>query len=280
MDHDRKKSVLFLVCLLLVYIFVPHVSLAAAHTYEGAGWATPEEAVQFYLEGLKEQDLNKMISAYAVETVIDHFDLQAQLFRMRMYSITMTPRLPNTNNLLRGINVEGRKNEIVQSILWQITSISMPGEDFAQPAKFGIDIPDEAIVAFAEDLDHSFNSVDFSTLKVLRFTPPEAISEQYASERNRENIKAQIAPYGADEARSMVAAFTVDDKVCVLCCDVARYGDRWFMFKPNGNIGAMIGLSTYSGGVVAVDQEALSTLRETSNFDEQEILEALLMNSL
>ena len=261
MNAGQKKKLQFwpisrpiswlMVCLLVVCVAMPLLSHAEQKTYEGSGWDTPEEAILAYLEGLREQNIGKMIGAYAVETYIDHFDLKAQIARVGAYTMSMAPRMPNSGGLLRGINIEARKNEIVQSILWQITAICLPGQDFSQPIPLGRENGDEEAAAFVEGIESAFGAVDFSTLKFLRFTPPEQISELYASERNQENIRAQIAPFGAEEARSVIALFIVDDKVCALTCDVMRYGDRWFMYKPSGNIGAMMGLSALTGGMIS-----------------------------
>jgi len=249
-----------LVCLLAICLCAPVFAHANQPTYEGPGWDTPEEAVLYYLEGLREQDLGKMIGAYAIETYIDHFDLSALLARMRAYAPTMSPRLPNTGGLVRAINIEERKSEIVRGIFLHMASICMPEQDFFQMTTFAPENADEEIKAFVEGLDNAFDAVDFGTLKVLCFTPPEDISEHYASEQNQENMRRQVAPFGADEARSVIAAFTVDDKLGVLACEAMRYADRWFMFKPHGNIAAMAGLPASGGGMVVVPIEELMAL--------------------
>jgi len=247
-------------CLLAILACTPLLSYAE-RIYEGPGWASPEDAILFYLEGLKEQDLEKMISAFAVETYIDHFDLEMQLERIRAYNMAMVPRLPNSHDLLRAINVEARKNEIVQTVLWQMTTICLPERDFSMTTSFPKEDADEnSMTAFVEALENAFAAVDFDTLQHKLFIPPERINERYMSEQNQANIVRSCAPFGVDEAHSVVALFTVDGKFCVLCCDVARYGDRWFMFRPGGNIANLLGLPLLNGGVVAVPQEDMGTL--------------------
>jgi len=230
--------------------------------YEGPGWDTPEEAVLYYLEGLKEQDIGKMIGAYAIETYIDHFDLTTLLIRINAYTPALVPRLPNTGDLLRAMNVEARKNEIMQGLFFHMVSICMPEQDFLNTTAFMSDNKEEEAKVFVEGLEHAFGAVDFSTLKVLRFYPPEEIEDRYASEQNQENIKRQIAPTGADEARSVVVFFTVDDIVCVLGCDVMRYGDRWYMFRAQGNISNLLGFTANTGGLAAVPVQELIALKD------------------
>ena len=246
-----------LACLLVICLCAPLFAHADQPIYEGPGWDTPEEAVLVYLEGLKEQDVDKMISAYAVETYIDHFDLTAELTRVRSHTLNRVPRMPNTGNLLRSINIEARKNEIVRGISFQMTSFCLPEEDFIEPTYFSGENADKQAWAFVGELEKAFGAVDYGTLDVLLFVPPEVISDRYTSERNQEDIKRKMAPTGADEMRSVVAVFTVDNKNCALCCDVMRYGDRWFMCWSDGNIAQFMGLSPSTGGLAVLSTEEL-----------------------
>ena len=249
-------------CLLAVCACLPLLSYA--DTYEGPGWDTPEEAVMLYLEGMREQDVDKMVSACAVETHVDRFDMQAQLERVRAYTPAMIPRVPNSSDLLRTINIEIRRSSIMHAILWQVTAVCLDDKayDFSQAIPFTGDNADEEIRAFVESFQKGFGEVDFSDLSVLGFLPPEQLSELYASERNQENIKAQIAPFGAEESRSVIAVFTVGDRLGALFCDAARYGDKWFIHNAHGNAAMLVGLPAASYGMFFGPAEALiSALR-------------------
>jgi len=253
--------------LLVVCLCAPLFAHAAQPVYEGPGWDTPEEAVLYYLEGLKEQDIGKMIGAYPVETTIDHFDLRAQLTRFRVYTMDMSPNLPNTSDLLRAINVDARRHEIVQSISHHMALLCLSGQDFFQPpVSFAQETIDEEVDVFVTALEDAFAAVDFGTLEVLLFVPPEVISETYASERHQENMQMRIAPTGADEMRSVVAFFIVDGRACVLACDAIRYGDRWFMANPYGSIASLIGLPAYTQGLVVLSKEELVALWDELGF--------------
>ena len=268
-----------LACLLVMCLCAPLWAHADLPTYEGPGWDTPEEAVAFYLEGLKEQDIGKMISAYAVETYIDHFDLTAQLARIRAYTLSLVPRMPNTGDLLRAINIEARKDEIVRATLYQITAICLPGQDFTRVTTLSGENDNQDAKEFVEGLEKAFGAMDFGTLDVLLFVPSEVLSEHYASEGNQENLKRQIAPTGADEVRSVVAVFTVSNKACALLCDVMRYGDRWFMFKPIGNIASLLGLDPITGGVISMSKRELLGLWDELDADTRNEFAELLGTS-
>ena len=266
--RKRKLQSWIAICLLAVCAAMPLLSRADQETYEGPGWDTPEDAVLHYLEGLKEQDLDQMISAYAVETCIDRFDLEAMLMRFGAYHLSFIPCMPNSSSFLREVNMEARKGEIERSILYQITSICRPWRDFYSSIPFSTEDGGEEIKAFVEGIEGAFNAVDFSTLEFSHFVPLEQVSDLVGSERNQENFKAQMAPYGGEEARSLCAVFVVDNHICVLVCDMVRHGDRWFMHRSGGNIGALLGLDAASGGMVAVPlDELLSMLGDLDKMD-------------
>ncbi|MCL1855474.1 MAG: hypothetical protein FWF86_07045 [Clostridia bacterium] len=278
-QKNRYRSWL-LVCLLGICACMPLKAGADDHTYEGPGWDTPEDAVTYYLEGMKEQDIGKMIGAYAVETYIDHFNFGAQLARIGVYSMSEVPRMPNAGNLLRSINIEARKHEIAQSILLQLSSICLPWLDFSAPISLWSESGEKAN-AFVEELESAFGAVNLHTLVVMGFVPPEMISKHYGSEANRNNMLAQYAPAGADDARSVVAAFVFDDKVGILCCDAIRYEDRWFMSKAQGNIGLLLNFSQLTGGMVAFPKDdVVNIIGDALGADVQEIVDEFLSGLL
>ena len=270
----RHLPVRILIGLLAFCVCAP--APAAADTWEGPGWDTPEEAVLYYLEGLKEQDLDKMIGAYAVETYVDSFDMAAQIGRIGVFTMSMMPRMPNTGSLLRSINIEDRKREIVQSVYLQLTSVCLPEADFSYPVNLTGGDGDEA-KTFVEQLEEAYGAVDFGALRVVGFIPPETISEVYASDRNQEMLSAQIAPSGADEARSLIASFTLEGKVCALFCDAVRYGDRWFIKSSLGNASMLAGVTPLTGGMLAIPAEEVADfLRNTLGGDAQELMDMYL----
>ena len=255
MIRKRLLPVWFAICLLAVCAQMPQLSHADSKTYEGSGWATPEEAVLCYLEGLKEQDLDKIISAYAVETYTDRFDFQAYLERMRSFNAFLTPRMPNTGGLLRDMSIIARKNQIASSLYYQILTICMPGRDFSMAIHLAREDEGESVTAFIEEFEGAFGAVDFGTLQFICFSPPEQFSDLYASEENQEKLKVQSVYYGSDEVRSACALFLVDRSICILMCDVVRYGDLWYMLRTSGNIGSLMGPMRgldASGGIILI----------------------------
>lgn len=242
-----KKTIGCLLTLLMILLSACAFAQDAPR-YEGVGFATPEEAVQAYLDGMRDADLSQMIGAFAVETYVDHYDFQAQLERLRAYMINLEMHFPNDNDLMRALNVESRKNQIVNGITYQQFALLAPEWDISAPLTFGTDdtegIP-ELMAQFAAAAEF-----DMSGLTFVGFFAPETLAELYLSERNQENMAKQATVCGMDELRSMVAGFSLGGEQYLLCCDVGRYGDAWYMNSLSGNIGNLLGIAVYRGGLV------------------------------
>ena len=100
--------------------------------YEGKGFGTPEEALTCYMEGLKNLDFEQMLSAFAWETQMAHYDFKAYFERIRAYQPTMRPRMPSTNDFMFSANVNilrfNQADLIYRSLEQYILGIDSPSK--------------------------------------------------------------------------------------------------------------------------------------------------------
>lgn len=228
---------------------VPAVTgTADFQTYEGPGWASPEEAVQLYLEGFKAQNPRQMLQAFAIETYVRHFDFAAQLERSGGFNFTANIRLPNLNEAFITHNIESRRQFLYNYIFYQFMTLMLPETDIFIPVS----------VVGAEKLEEflaSFEAADvtrFETITLEGFVDPADLSEPYLSHNNQKNLKMLQAIYGADDLKSMVAQITIDGQDYLFCCDVLRYGDAWYLSSLGGSIGNYLGIEYVAGGLMPV----------------------------
>lgn len=237
---------------LLVVILISSTALASESTstsfsiYEGPGCSTAEEAVLLYLDGLKSGDLPKMLSAFAIETYVKNFDFTAQLKRLQAYIPSMPISYPNANNLMMAINVESRKQDIVNRVKMQFVTLCMP--DLEQYTQSSLQSDDEVII-LVNQLQDGLNGVTLQNLQFTGFIAPSLLSEIYNDERTQDMMNKQSIIYGADELCSVVALFSIDETPYIFCCNALRYNDNWYLESLSGHIGAIIGLSVASGGI-------------------------------
>ena len=231
---------------------LPKVDSASlrAHKYEGDGWATPEEAVQVYLAGLKALDLDKMLSAFAIESFVDHYHFAAKIEDMDAYNYHIENRLPSTNDLFTSLNVETRKGGISDAIFFQAVSIILPDVDFIAPntmrdyeggSKAFVDKISVSSPLIIEDLD------------LVEFVAPEALSDTYLLEPIQKNLQRQMTFFGADEFKSIALYFTCNNQKYIFCCDVLRYGEKWYLGSLNSHIGMILEVPSTSRGIMPIN---------------------------
>ena len=70
-----------------------------------------------YMNGLAGVDVDAMVSSFAVETFVDHFDFRAYLERLGVYSATVTPVVvPAETPFARALGVEQRHGDVIGQI--------------------------------------------------------------------------------------------------------------------------------------------------------------------
>ena len=84
--------------------------------YEGPGSNSPEDAARVYLEGLRDSSSEQMLSAFAMESVVQGIDLRAIIDWAGFYS-PESMILPNVNDFVTSMNVENGKKRMAESIL-------------------------------------------------------------------------------------------------------------------------------------------------------------------
>ena len=235
-----------------IFFASPALCAGVALKAEGAGFDSPEGAARAYLEGLRDSELRRMISAFAIESYVENYDFEAQLNRMKSYHPGQEVKLPNANEFVTALNVEGRRSRVNDMILGHHFSLCISGLDRSKAQA----LKDETDArGFVAQLNANLNAPKFSTLKILGFIPPEAFPSVYSTPRNLEVMARMAIISGAKSLVSRVAVFTLDGNEYVFCFDAINYGGKWYISSLGGNIGALMGISVFSMGTVPVTTE-------------------------
>jgi len=260
--RTKGKHLLFGACgtavgaiLLAAILLVTGVlSLGGTGTIEGPGFATAEDAAKAYLIGLQNQDVEEMLSTFAVESYAKHYDFAAMLERLMSYQPALEMRLPITDEYTQRLNIEGRRNQIVNGIVAQYMTYNTPDElnDYT-PTVFN----DPAVIAeFVEKFESNTQDYVFADIKITGTMKPEDMSEMYLSEQNQRNIERQSKVFGvgADDVANIVITFEANGHEWLFCPQAIRYDGKWYLQYLQGNIADLLGLASYTGGIVSVDE--------------------------
>lgn len=222
-----------------------------ADTMEGEGFDTPEAAAIAYLEGFRDEDVNRMISTFAIETYVQNYDFEALLERVGVYTLAMDVRMPNSNEYSTDLNIQVRRNQIANSIVNQYLVLCGTEGMEGQIVRIS---EDGGASKFAAGMDRAMNRISLENLEILGFIPPKAASERYSSGSNRENLRKSAAICGADKRVSVIAAFQIGRKKYMQSFDALEYNGKWYIAQLGGNVGSLMGLSVMQNGLVPLDE--------------------------
>lgn len=212
---------------------------------EGNGFASPEAAVTFFLEGLKNLDFEQMLRAFAWETQAEHFSVEVKIRRARAYGSIIQPRLLGDSSFIRAANMYS-----LRAI--QIDAIYQALESYILRENHPSNVSANGSIIFREDAElndfiSKFDNGRLETLKDLKnirfLTPDQVTNGNFSSERNTKNYLEMNAVYCADETVDVPAVADVDDGILFFCPTVARYGDKWYLVSVSSMTALFIGLN-------------------------------------
>lgn len=213
--------------------------------YEGEGFDSPEAALTCYMEGIKNLDFEQMMSAFAWETQIEHYDLKAYLERMMGVDPVMRPRMPSTNQFMFSANVNivrfNQADLIYRSIDTYILGEESPSTGM-QRISFKKDSDDVAV--YLQKFENG-RLEKLTQMTNIRFLSPDTVTDgKFSTEKTQQSFIKQTACYGADEAVNLVGMADVGNETLYCCPTICRYGDKWYLVSVNSFTSMLIGLST------------------------------------
>lgn len=226
---------------------VPDAKKSTSFLVESEGFDSPQKAAEAYLEGLKANELDQMLSTFSVESYVDHYDLQANLENVHGYVFMQQEfNLPVVNDFSRDLNIQSRKKQIIKNIVKQYAALCViNGMDLRSSAV----MEEENISSIpTELLDH----LDLSSLKILGYLSPEELSEVYSSEGCLDIRIQQAKVCGASEVESCVVVFELDGSKYCFCSDAVEYKDKWYIRRLGGEISTLFGIPDDFAGIIPV----------------------------
>ena len=245
-----KKVISWVLCLVLVLgcfgsFAEDGAEVASASSgirYEGPGFDTAEDAVLCYMEGLRDLDFEKMLSAYAWETMISHFSVESYLNRLKNYSSVLYPRFPKLNDFMVTADMHMVRANEIRFICNAIESYVLGEEG---PNGFQLELPEESDVEAYMQKFNNGKLEKLSGLTNIRFLAPDEVTDgKYSFEQNQKSFARRAAPYCADEVKDVVAVGDVEDGMIFCASLVARYGEKWYMISCTSNIDLILGIDT------------------------------------
>lgn len=236
---------------------VPDISTSTS--YQGPGFDTPEDAVKAYLEGLRDADLNRMLSAFAIESIADNYDLEAALRYYKFYFKSLG--LPNVNAFITSLQVEEYKLEAINSIVRQYLLICFAesGQVFPENQKIRSESDASAVAALVDEV---LNAPKLSTLSIISHIPLEdfsilspvlggiELSDSYFTEEAQSMFDNRSRIKGANKTVDCLTAFEINGNAYLLCLEAIEYDGKWRINQLGGNLASWLDIPYSLSGMV------------------------------
>jgi hypothetical protein len=178
---------------------------------------TPEEAIAYYLDGIAQNDIRKILQACATNEMGENFNLD--LSAERMGDVIIPNSLaPTDYSLYAEIN----KIQISSQILGQVKFFAyslLSSEKVDGTTVYKMDA--ESVNSFIQDVDPS----RLSSLEIKQISLPNETIMNDA--KYIESTTKSARTYGADEFTERVALFSFEQNDYFIGFTLLRYGENW-----------------------------------------------------
>ena len=232
------------------------VSIAAADAaenngiIEGPGHETAEEAAAAYIEGMINGDIQEMLSACAVETYVENYSLEKHIEHLNvMLSPLQAGYLPSADDFSRMLNIEARKNAMVQIMKYQYLAVM--GSPVLTDEYDGTAIPLNNFDSVDEMIGYVYPSdspdIEFNGI----FLPPVIVSGKFLNSRNLYNMARTAYADNAQQLDSVAALIYVNEEPWLITFGTERFGDRWYITNTN-MLWNIMGMPSFQGGMAKI----------------------------
>ena len=232
-----KKLLILLSVVLLLFPSCPAKSEVYRDTYELDGFDSPEAAVIYFLDGLKNLDFEQMLDAYAWETRNSRYSMDLQVWYDRTFS-DGTPWFPGADPFIRRINLESVRENEAKFIHTSLDRFLLHKE---QGSADWVRLADEKAVREYMDRFDSARLEALRGLSNIRFLSPDDLFEDgFFTERRQKKMYREQLLNGADEIRYLPAVADAGAEKLFLAPSLVRYGSRWYMLSLDSQVMAQV----------------------------------------
>lgn len=191
--------------------------------------SSPELTVRLFLDGLRQRDLETLMSVSAANAMAEQVDFAAYVERLRAWMPFQAPA-PATDPLLIDLNraqvLTQQLGQTRMLIYGLLTDVELDGVPVT---------PVDA--AWAESLASQLDLERLAGLEVGDIVPPDA--ELMAGERYVAAMAKQAAIYGADEMTERVVTVSLEGRDWLIGFTLMRYDDEWLISSQTSVIAGL-----------------------------------------
>ncbi len=246
---------LVITALLATYIVVSSVGIlnfGAAeepNRVEGAGYDSPEECVEAYMEYFKNGDYNGMLSCYAIETAVENFSMEKYIERLQAINPSSTIVIAD-DDFSKSVSAEQLRYRIFNSIRgasWYLADCSFLTD--------GMNVQPESDQSLEDFVDEVLPSGIQETLSNIEYNgmldENDEFVENYYKDQTKKNAKGQAAHFGSDDFEPVAVDFSVGKDDYYLFLDMLEYNEKWYIKPDSSFLSSIYGIPYTQGNVIS-----------------------------
>ena len=212
---------------------------------EGKGYNSPEECMEAYMEYMKNGDYQGMLSCYAIESAVEHYDMEAYIERLTCIAPTFT-LVSKSDEFSTKLSADMLRGSVAKDIrygTWNLygSTLFTDGLVVSLEDNDAKDLIEEYIPS---DLAECLSGIKY---KGIVDEDDDIIADYVSSDNLKDNIKEYKKMYGADEYQPMIADFSLDHDDYYFFGDCIEYDGKWYLCPTNRFWSSLFGITTYEG---------------------------------
>ena len=229
---------------------------ASVQKMEGDGFETPEEALEAYILGLIHGDFSEMLAACAVESYVDHYDIEAQIGRLKaIMPLSVSENyLPAVNDFTRQLNLETRRTALASMAKLQYLVLNQSNTVTQNHVGQVIPYREEEYETVRDMIDDIYFPNGTKGTENLTFSgeyvPSLLLTPKYYHVANMTNRQVMANVAGAEKYMDLAAILYVQNEPYVICASLLCYDGLWYM-SSGSQLALMLGLDAYSGNLIS-----------------------------
>lgn len=251
--------ILLVTALILALVFPSFPPITRAEqkgsALDGPGFDTPEEAAEAYLLGLRDKDVDRMLSAFAIQGLARRYSLSSMLERYKGYTKNFEMLLPSIDEFTIRLNAENRRGKLILRIINQLMLYNAP----TAPNDYQLIVlsDQEKRDQFLKDVGEELSVYRFTGLQVTGSVDPVEAAPLAGSENAIEQARKYFQQYGLEPGnfRNVLMTLRVNDENWLFAAQACSLDGRWYLESPGGYLSALMGMAPEASGLVPAGME-------------------------
>lgn len=202
------------------------------HKDKDIGFKTQEDVIEYYVDKVRQGDLDGALKAFAVNHMADNYDLAKQVDRTMAWAAGMPMLYSSKNSNFLESNRQAQAGAFMRQIVNMRASLYVD-EQFLEGITVGPVAKGEG-----EELAQSLISPDLSSLRIKQIT--DAVAE-LGIENIKENFMEMIVPYGGEAISDYTVLYEYKGNEYLGGFVLIKYDGLWYIYAANSIIGSTDG---------------------------------------